>query len=102
MRPPISRAAAAARTAAPSVPVFIYLVDTLRADHLQPYGYARPTSPELQALAAESAVFEHAYSAAPWTLPSVASLVTSTYVCEHGVVHPNSNLIRPSGRWRSG
>lgn len=86
------RAAAAARAAAPPVPVFIYLVDTLRADHLQPYGYARPTSPRLQALATEGVVFEHAYSAAPWTLPSVASLVTSTYVCEHGVVAPELKL----------
>jgi arylsulfatase A-like enzyme len=40
----------------------------------------------MNALAMESVVFEQAYGAAPWTLPSVASLVTSTYACEHGVV----------------
>jgi arylsulfatase A-like enzyme len=67
------------------VPIIIYLVDTLRADRLGVYGYSRPTSPELDALAAESVVFEQAYAPAPWTLPSVASLITSTFLCEHGL-----------------
>jgi arylsulfatase A-like enzyme len=67
------------------VPVIIYLVDTLRADRLGFYGYARPTSPELEALAADSVVFEQAYAPAPWTLPSVAGLITSTFSCENGM-----------------
>lgn len=68
-------------------PVVIYLIDTLRADRLGAYGYTRrPTSPNIDALARESVVFEAAYGAAPWTLPSVASLLTSTLACEHGVV----------------
>jgi hypothetical protein len=68
-----------------NVPVVIYLVDTLRADRLGFYGYPRPTSPELDALATESVVFEQAYAPAPWTLPSVASLITSTFSCENGM-----------------
>jgi arylsulfatase A-like enzyme len=72
--------------AAPAVPVIIYLVDTLRADRLGLHGHAGETSPRIDALAAESVVFERAYGAAPWTLPSVASLLTSTFACEHGVV----------------
>jgi arylsulfatase A-like enzyme len=68
------------------VPVIIYLVDTLRADRLGVYGYARPTSPQLEALAAESVVFDQAYAPAAWTLPSVTSLITSTFSCEHGMV----------------
>lgn len=68
------------------VPVIIYLIDTLRADRLGLYGYSRrPVSPEIDALAAESVVFDEAYGAAPWTLPSVASLHTSTFACEHGL-----------------
>jgi len=67
------------------VPVIIYLVDTLRADRLGFYGYPRPTSQELDALAAESVVFEQAYAPAPWTLPSVAGLITSTFSCENGM-----------------
>lgn len=68
------------------VPIVIYLVDTLRADRLGAYGYDRGTSPRINAFAKEAVVFEAAYAAAPWTLPSVASIVTSTYQCEHGLV----------------
>ncbi len=74
------------------VPVIIYLVDTLRADRLGVYGYAKPTSPRIDALAAQSVVFNDAYAPAPWTLPSVVSLVTSTFVCEHGVVSNRTKL----------
>jgi arylsulfatase A-like enzyme len=76
------------------VPIIIYLVDTLRADRLGTYGYSRPTSPQIDALASDSVVFDQAYAPAPWTLPSVASLVTSTFVCEHGVVS-NRNKLGP-------
>lgn len=70
-----------------TVPVIVYLVDTLRADRLGVYGYSkRGTSPNLDRLAADSVVFTNAYAPAPWTVPSVISLVTSTFSCEHGVV----------------
>jgi arylsulfatase A-like enzyme len=82
-------------TAVRDTPVVIYLIDTLRADRLGLYGYARrATSPRIDALAAESVVFEQAYSAAPWTLPSVASLITSTYSCEHSVTRDTNRLSR--------
>ena len=67
------------------VPIIIYLVDTLRADRLGIYGYSGRTSPVLDKLAADSALFEQAYAPAPWTLPSVAALTTSTFACEHGL-----------------
>ena len=69
----------------PDVPIIIYVVDTLRADRLGLYGYAEPTSPRIDELAAESVIFDQAYAAAPWTPPSVASLFTSTFACQHGV-----------------
>jgi arylsulfatase A-like enzyme len=67
--------------AAPSRPtahnlIFI-LVDTLRADHLPLYGYARDTSPRLSALARESQLFSNARSQASCTFPSVNSMLTS-------------------------
>jgi len=75
------------------VPVIIYLVDTLRADRLGFYGYdKRDTSPHLDALAAQSVVFEQAYAPAPWTIPSVMSLHTSTFACEHGVENTRQAL----------
>jgi arylsulfatase A-like enzyme len=62
--------------------VFI-LIDTLRADHLGAYGYARPTSPVLDAFAAESVLFESAFSQSSWTKPATASLLTSRYPSQH-------------------
>lgn len=60
--------------------VLFILVDTLRYDHLTPYGYERETSPEIERLlAAEGTVMENAYSQAPWTLPSAVSYMTSRF-----------------------
>jgi arylsulfatase A-like enzyme len=67
-------------------------VDTLRADHLGCYGYARPTSPHLDALAADGVVFERASSPSSWTRPAVASLFTSRLPSEHGAVTTQRQL----------
>lgn len=64
--------------------VLLVIVDTLRADKLGCYGNPRGLTPHLDALAAESLVFENASAHAPWTLPSTASLLTSLYPREHG------------------
>ncbi len=68
--------------------VLVISVDTLRPDHLSHNGYARNTSPNIDALVARGAVFENAYSSAPWTLPSYASLFTGLLPADHraGVV----------------
>lgn len=71
------RRAAPAPTPEPPVNAIVVVVDTLRADHLSAYGYPRATSPEFDRLAAESALFERAYSQAACTFPSVNSLLTS-------------------------
>ncbi|MFI5182773.1 MAG: sulfatase [Vicinamibacteria bacterium] len=57
--------------------IIVYLVDTLRADHTTPYGYARETTPQLAAFAKDGVVFETAIAQASWTKPSVASILTS-------------------------
>ncbi|RKY21344.1 MAG: hypothetical protein DRQ55_04635 [Planctomycetota bacterium] len=59
--------------------ILIWMVDTLRADHLGCYGYGRPTSPNMDALAAEGVLFEQAHVHTNWTLPSVTSLLTGCY-----------------------
>jgi arylsulfatase A-like enzyme len=72
--------------AAPGSPnVLVIVVDTLRADHVSSYGYARPTTPEIDALAEQGTVFENAISTCSWSLPSHVSLLTGRYVFEHGV-----------------
>jgi arylsulfatase A-like enzyme len=75
--------------------VVLVVVDTLRADHLGVYGYDRPTSPRIDRLAAGGAVFENAWAAAPWTLPSVMSVVTGRYPSDHRV--ENDGLRLPAG-----
>jgi len=67
-------------------------VDTLRADHLDLYGYERTTAPNLARLAADGIVFERAWSQAPWTLPSLASLHTSLYPSQHGALLKEGGL----------
>jgi len=60
-------------------------VDTLRADHLQGYGYGRPTSPAVDRFLAEAVTFTDAHSTSSWTLPALASLMTSHYPSTHGL-----------------
>ena len=49
-------------------------IDTLRADRVSSYGYHRPTTPNLDRLAAEGIRFDQVVSAASWTSPSFASI----------------------------
>lgn len=65
--------------------VFV-LIDTLRADHLSCYGYGERTSPFLDEIASKGILFERAYSASSWTAPGTASIHTSMYPFQHGVV----------------
>ena len=65
--------------------VVVILVDTLRADHLPAYGYARDTAPFLSRLAERGVVFTAAQSTSAWTAPATASLFTSLYPFQHRV-----------------
>jgi arylsulfatase A-like enzyme len=58
-------------------------IDTLRADHLGLYGYKQPTSPNLDAFAQTAVVFDEAFSHSSWTLPSFATMLTSTPAQTH-------------------
>ncbi len=92
-----------ARSRPPSVVLIV--VDTLRADHLGTYGYERPVSPNLDALASDAAVFENAFAAATWTLPSVSSIFTGLYPSAHDAGRPYDDergeqfsVMRPDAR----
>ena len=65
--------------------IVLLVVDTLRADHVSAYGYRRPTTPRLDAYFRSGLRAENCYPEANWTLPSHASLFTSTSVARHGV-----------------
>lgn len=64
--------------------VVLIVCDTLRADHTSLHGYHRPTTPHLEQLAQTATVYYRAQAAAPWTLPSHASMFTGLYPTEHG------------------
>jgi arylsulfatase A-like enzyme len=72
--------------------VLIVTIDTLRADYLGCYGHDRPTSPNIDAFAAKSVLFEHDVAQAPWTLPSYSSFFSGLYCESHGVVHRDHKL----------
>jgi arylsulfatase A-like enzyme len=65
--------------------VILIVIDTLRADHLSCYGYPRKTSPHIDRLAAEGALFEYAIVQKPSTSPSVATILSGTYPFTHGI-----------------
>ena len=56
--------------------ILLYVVDTLRADHMSCYGYARETTPNIDRFAAENILFRNAYSAASWTRASAATILS--------------------------
>jgi arylsulfatase A-like enzyme len=60
--------------------VVLLTVDALRADHVSAYGYARPTTPEIDALARAGVLFTNAYCATPHTSYSVTSMMTGKYM----------------------
>jgi len=66
------------------VPVVLVSIDTLRPDHLGCYGYARPTSPNLDAFRKDAILFTNAFAHAPSTLASHAAILTSLIPPHHG------------------
>ncbi len=67
-------------------------IDTLRPDHLGCYGHGRDTSPTLDGIAARGVRFTDASAAAPWTLPSHATMLTGLYPSHHGVKNHETRL----------
>ncbi|MGW5718745.1 sulfatase family protein [Amycolatopsis sp. NPDC003865] len=61
-------------------------VDTLRADHTQPYGYHRPTTPNLQALADKGVVFDRYYCSDSPCLPSRTAMTSGQFGITNGVI----------------
>ena len=70
----------------PAPPTIVLItLDTLRREHLGCYGYFRPTSPRIDALAADALLFERALASMASTLPSHLTLLTGLYPHQHGM-----------------
>ena len=79
----------------PALNVVIITVDTLRADHLGCYGYKQIRTPNIDALASESARFERAYTPVPVTLPAHTVIFTGTYPAFSGMHDFSGNKLNP-------
>ncbi|MCP4249058.1 MAG: sulfatase [bacterium] len=65
--------------------IIVLTVDTLRADHLALYDYARDTMPAIETLARTATTFDNAVVPRGSTRPSYASMLTGLYPFRHGV-----------------
>ncbi len=75
--------------------VIVYLVDTLRADHLGCYGYERaegPVSPEIDAFAGRATLFENSVANTSWTRPAVATIFSGMWPAAHHVNRTKDQL----------
>ena len=84
-----------ARELPPPTNVLIFLVDTLRADKLQPYNpRTRVQTPGLSQFVEQAFTFTHAHSQENWTKPSVATLLSSLMPWEHTATQHESRVPR--------
>ena len=65
--------------------IVLLTIDSLRADHLGCYGYARNTSPHLDEMAEQSTVFERAFATGIPTMPSFTTLLSGLHPYRHGI-----------------
>ncbi len=72
--------------------ILLISIDSLRADHLGAYGYSRQTSPAIDRLAAQGALFTNAVSSTSWTLPAHIALLTGLPDTTHGVTGARKSL----------
>lgn len=76
--------------------VLLIVVDSLRADHLGCYGYAKNTSPQLDALAREGTLFTQHFAPGIPTTPAFTTLFSGLHPYRHGVLsHGGDMLLAP-------
>lgn len=72
--------------------VILISIDTLRADAVSAYGEGGALTPRIDGLAGGGLLFARAYAPSPWTLPSVATLLTGVHPDAHGLRKPGARL----------
>lgn len=78
--------------------VLLYVIDSLRFDHVGPDSEGASLTPHIDSLASVSAVFSNAMSQATWSLPSAASILTGVYPAALGMMPKMVGLPRKHGR----
>lgn len=78
----------------PGPDIILVVWDTCRGDRVSVNGFARGTTPSLQAFAADGVTFSRCYTASPWTPPSHASLFTGLLPVDHGLGEQSGDNIR--------
>jgi arylsulfatase A-like enzyme len=104
---PVTRRLQPAAAGKPNI--ILIVVDTLRADSVEPFGPTPGTTPAFARFAADGVAFTRAYAQSSWTRPSIASILTAQYPSAHGAVHKMDFLpdrahtmaeaLRPAGYW---
>ncbi len=74
-----------ARGPSPLGDIILITVDTLRADHMDIYGYGRQTTPELNQFFKDGMVFERSYATSSFTTASIVSVLSGLLPQDHGV-----------------
>ncbi len=76
--------------------ILLIVLDTVRADHLDLFGYQRATMPNLRQFATDDAqTASRMFTSGSWTLPSHASMFTGLYPSAHGAHYPFVNEKEP-------
>ncbi len=101
----VALGAACSEPCRPASHVLLVVIDTLRADHLGCYGYERATSPHIDRLAREGALFRRATAQSSWTGPSMVSMFTGRHLAAEKLRLPKdapvlAEIFREHG-WRT-
>lgn len=102
----------ASRAAAGKPNLILIIVDTLRADAVEPFGAPAGSTPGFARFARDAVSFDRTYAESSWTRPSIASIKTSLHPSAHGAVHKMDFLpervltlaeaLRAEGYWTAG
>ncbi|SDK16472.1 Arylsulfatase A [Halovenus aranensis] len=78
--------------------IVLIVLDSTRVDHLSCYEYGRETTPYLEKFTTDAVQYKQAFSAAPWTPPSHASMFTGQYPSNHKLMdsHMSMNVDFPT------
>ncbi len=82
----------------PRLNLVLLTLDTTRRDHLSCYGFPKPTTPNLDRLAAEGILFENPIGPVPVTLAAHSTMMTGLYPFQHGVRNNGSFVLADSFR----